>query len=128
MIYCEVKHLVEKEKFFQKICVSRPLRNISIGRRTASNFFFSYFSATSPNTFGSSFCNASESVVKPLTLSCILSKNGQTYFKNRTMFTARFLKYVSPFFNILHERVRTSFPTISRGPHQRLIHNPVKHL
>ena len=31
-------------------------------------------------------------------------KNGQTYFKNLAVFT--FLKYVSPYFNIIHERVK----------------------
>ena len=38
-----------------------------------------------------------------LTLSCIILKNSQTYFKNFA--TARFLKYVWPLFKIMHERV-----------------------
>ena len=36
-----------------------------------------------------------------LTLSLIMLKNGQTYFKNLFY---RFLKYVWPFFNIMKER------------------------
>ena len=41
-----------------------------------------------------------------LTLSCIILKNSQTYFKNFP--TARFLKYVCQFFKIMHERVHSN--------------------
>ena len=37
-----------------------------------------------------------------LTLKCIMSQNGQTHFKNLAVFTARFLKYVWPFLDIMH--------------------------
>ena len=33
--------------------------------------------------------------------------NGETYFKNLAVFT--FLKYVWPFYNIMHERVKRSY-------------------
>ena len=32
-------------------------------------------------------------------------KSGQTYFKSLAVYTAKFLKYVWPFFNIVYERV-----------------------
>ena len=42
-----------------------------------------------------------------LTLSLMMLKNGQTYFKNFAVFhTARFLKYVWSFFNIIKEKVK----------------------
>ena len=34
-----------------------------------------------------------------------MSQNGQTYFKNLAANAARFLKYVWPFWGIMHERV-----------------------
>ena len=41
-----------------------------------------------------------------LILSYITLKNGQTYFKNPAVFTLQsFIKYVWPFFNIMHERL-----------------------
>ena len=33
-------------------------------------------------------------------------KNGQIYFKNLRVYTARLLKYVRPFFNIVHVKVK----------------------
>ena len=40
-----------------------------------------------------------------LTLFCVMSKNDQTFWKTYVVNTARFLKYVWPFFDIMHERV-----------------------
>ena len=43
-----------------------------------------------------------------LTLSCLMSKNGQTHFKNLAAFAARFLKCVWPFWGISHKRVKNT--------------------
>ena len=40
----------------------------------------------------------------------LILKNGQTYSKNLAVYTAGFLKYVWPFFNIMHERINLLFP------------------
>ena len=45
-----------------------------------------------------------------LTLWCITLKNGQTYFKNLDI--TRFSKYVLPFLNIIHERVKAEYIVI----------------
>ena len=37
-----------------------------------------------------------------------MSQISQTHFKNPTANVARFLKFVRPFWDIMHERVRTS--------------------
>ena len=42
------------------------------------------------------------------TLSCILLKNGQTYFKNPAVFTPQGAKAFLVIFNIMHERINTS--------------------
>ena len=36
----------------------------------------------------------------------IILKNGQTYFNNLAIYTTRLWKYIRPFFNIIHERVK----------------------
>ena len=41
-------------------------------------------------------------VLDTLTLKCIMSQNGQTHFKNLAAFTARLLKCVRPFWDIMH--------------------------
>ena len=43
---------------------------------------------------------------KLLALSCIMLKNGNTYFVKYTN-TCKYTKYVWPFFDIMHERVKT---------------------
>ena len=35
-----------------------------------------------------------------------MSQNGQTHFKHLAAFATRFLKYVRPFWDIMHERVK----------------------
>ena len=39
-------------------------------------------------------------------MSCIMLKNGKTYFINFGVFTAIFLKSVSTFFNIMSEKIK----------------------
>ena len=47
-------------------------------------------------------CMKTLGVSVSLTLSCIMPQNGQTYFKNLAAFAARFLKYVCPFWDLMH--------------------------
>ena len=44
-----------------------------------------------------------------LSLSWIMLKNGQTYFNNLVVYTARLLKHVWPFFNIMLEGLNNEF-------------------
>ena len=73
-------------KYFSEITVCRNL----IGLLQKSNL----------SDFMKQWVHANYSLSN-LTLSCIMLKNGQTYFYS--MF-ARFLQYVLPFSNIMHER------------------------
>ena len=50
------------------------------------------------------FSRITKSGVKIVTLLCMMMKNGQTNFK---VFTPQdLLKYVLPFFNVMHEKVK----------------------
>ena len=52
------------------------------------------------------------------TLSSILLKNCQAYFKNRALFTPQGFKVFSVIFNIMHERINTS---LTHAKHKRQI-------
>ena len=45
-------------------------------------------------------------LLSKLTLSCIMLKNNQMYFKNLAEWTSQDLKYVWPYFNIMLERAK----------------------